>query len=100
MVDVIDDVLDRKPHLFRFRFAALPARNHHPSIENSADDCAACDEGLDLIVRELAVVIDKSPTIVMARPNWSAEMIKRFPKAVIAEVRCIEDDSEAIHLLE
>ena len=50
VIDVVDDRLERHAGGLRRRFAADPAGHHHPGVERRADDRAALDQPLDLIV--------------------------------------------------
>ena len=70
-----------------------PTGDDHPYVEGEADDGVALGQRLDLLVGELARVIDKSPTIVVARPNRTLKEIEGLPKGLVAEVGGVENET-------
>ena len=71
-IDVVDDRLKRDAGRFRRALAPRPARHEHPRVERRADDAAAFDQGLDLIVGQLSLMRHDRPAIGMARPDRPA----------------------------
>src|SRR5687768_13076134 len=99
MIDVIDDPFNGKANFLGFGFAALPSWNHHPCVEDRANDSAAVNQRFNLFIGELAIVIHQRAAVVMARPDWAGIMIERLPEAIVTEMRGIENDSKALHFL-
>ena len=65
-----------------------------------ADHCAARDEGLDLLVGELAIARDKRPAVVMAGQHRPAEDLQRLPERFVGQMRRVEDHADAFHFPE
>jgi hypothetical protein len=82
----------------RRRFSADPIWNEHPRIERRADDRAARDEFTELLIAELPHVRDQRAAVLMTRPDGAVKEIERVPKSVVAEVRRIKYQSEAVNL--
>ena len=97
VVDVLDHFLELELRGFGGGLSANPAGDHHPRIERRADDGAATEEFLELIVGELAVVRRQGAGIGVAGPDGSVEDVERFAEARVAEVRGVEDDLQPIH---
>ena len=98
VVDVVDQAVERDAGALRRRLAAHPAGHDHPGVEGGADDRAAGDELAELVVVELAVVVDDRAAVRVAGPHRPAEMIERVAEALVAEMRGIENHAEPIHL--
>ena len=100
VVDVIDERLERHAGSLRRRHAALPARIEHPRVQRDADHRAARGQRANLVVAELAVVRHQRAAVVVAGPDAPAEGVERFPEAVVAQVGGVQDEPEAVHLLQ
>ena len=76
MVDVVGDVAERDgvPGFL----TVLIARLEHPGVEAGADDGAALDEQLDLLIGVLAVAGDDDAAIVMAGEDRAGKEIDRL----------------------
>ena len=98
VIDVVDDPFERHAGALGRRLAAHPAGHDHPRVERRADDGAAVDELADLIVGELPVVVDERAAVRVAGPDVAAEMVERVAKALVAEMRGVEDHPEPFHL--
>jgi hypothetical protein len=73
--------------------ATFPAGDDHPDVEGDPDDGSAIGQRLDLLVGELAWVVDESPTIVVACPNGTLKEIEGLPKGLVAEVGGVENEA-------
>ena len=73
--------------------ASLPSGDDHPYVEGDPNDGATLGQGLDLLVGELARIVDKSPTIMVARPNGALKEIEGLPKGLVAEVGGVENET-------
>src|SRR4051794_37246387 len=100
MVDMLDDALDLELEVGRLALQVLPTRDHHDGVERHAQDAAALDHRLDLVVRELPVPGSERAAILVAGPERPIVNVERVPEALIAQMRDIEDDAELLHLLE
>ena len=72
----------------------------HPGVEGRADDGAAADQPLDLVVGELPLVGDQGPAVVMAGQDRAAVDVERLVEALVGQVRHVEDHADALHLLQ
>src|SRR5690606_34756871 len=99
MVHVVDHHLECTVQLFRIGNTALPSRNHHPGIQDSPNNCTPSDEFFDLFIAEISVLVNMCPAVVVTCPNWSVEVVHGFPETVVAQVCCIKDDVQSLHLL-
>ena len=61
-------------------------------------DRAAFNERLDLLVAELAVVRREGAAVRVARPDRAVKMFERLPEAIVAQMRRVEDQPEAVDL--
>ena len=61
VVIVINDLFKRCTVLYRIGLATDPTRNHHPYIQGTTDDRISSNQFADLIVSELALVINQGP---------------------------------------
>ena len=94
VIEMVGQGLERCLGLVTFGCdATLPAGDNHPYVEGEADDGAALGQSLYLIVGELARVIDKSPTIMVARPDGALKEIEGLPKGLVAEVGGVENET-------
>src|SRR5688500_8745999 len=84
-IDVNGDRRERDAHRLRRRFTAARAGHEHPRVEDRADDRAAPDELVQLLVGELAVVRHEGAAIRVAGPQRPAEVIEGIPQALVAE---------------
>ena len=98
VVNVVDQSIECDARAFRSAPPPLPARHDHPRVERRADHGAPLHQGADLIVGELPVVRHERTAIGVARPHRSAECGERLPEARVAEMRCVEDHTEPLHL--
>src|SRR5207302_5782316 len=55
---------------------------------------------LDLLIAELAVVRHQRATVLMTRPDSAVKQVQRFPEAIVAEMRHVEDHTQPFDLLE
>ena len=72
----------------------------HPGVERRADDGAALDQPLDLVVGELPLVRHQRAAVVMAGQHRAAVDLQRLVEALVGQVRHVEDHADAFHLLE
>ena len=100
MVEVVDQHFEVAIHAPGIGLAAHPAGNHHPGIEGATDYRSTLNQSTDLVIAELAVVINERPAIVVARPNVAVEMIQRFPETIVAQMCCIQDDVQPLHFFQ
>lgn len=97
VVDVIGDVGDFDSGGFGSGGAAGPAGDHHPGVEDGAEDGVALDEEPDLFVAELTRVVDEGAAVRVARPDGTGINVEGFEKGIVAEVGDVEDDPELVH---
>jgi len=97
MINVIHDTFEFQVHLSRRSLALNPARHHHPRIEHSTDHRSSFDESFDLFVCKLAVMRDEGARVRMAGPETTMKMVERFPKALIASMSDIQNNSQSLH---
>ena len=100
VIKMINDSVQLQTDRFRRRFPADPARHHHPRVQRRADHPAALDECLDLFVAELAIVRHQRAAVLMACPDSTVEQIERFPEAIVAKMRHVENHSQPFSFLE
>lgn len=100
VIDVIDECLEFQVGGLRRGLAANPTWDEHPRVEHGTDDGVSLDEHLKLVIGELAVMRNERAGIGMAGPDGTGEVIERFPEAFVAQVSGVEDDAQAIHLVE
>jgi len=100
VIDVVNDSFQLQPGRLRRGLAPNPARNHHPRVEDRADDGATFHQDADLVIGKLAVMLDESATVGMTSPKGAGEAVERFLEAVVAQVGDIENHTQAIHFLE
>ena len=81
MVDVISHMVERDAGILFC--AARPARDDHPIVERRADHAVAFDDGAQLFVVKLSLMLNQRAAIVMARQHDAVEMIQRLPKRLI-----------------
>ncbi len=98
VIDVIEHPLEGHAGALGCGRAADPVRHDHPGVERRANHRTAVDQLADLIVGELAVVVDQRAAVRVARPDRSAKVIQRVAEAVVAQVGRVEDDAETLHL--
>jgi len=100
VVDVVDLVFESHAEGLGTGLADFPAGHDHPGVEDRAEDGAAVEEGLDLLVAELASVGDEGSAVLVAGPDGAVEVVEGFPEAIVAQVGGVEDDVEAFHFRE
>ena len=100
VVELFDERLEVHPGELRRGLAAMPPRQSIHASSAMRDHCVPRGQGPNLVVAELALMRDEGPAVVVAGPEWTAESLERFPEAVVAEMRDIENDPEAADLLE
>jgi len=97
VIDVINDVLDLYAGGLWRRNAALPAGDHHPTVEDAADDGVTLDEKFDLLIAELTGIVDQRAAVGVTRPDGAAENFEGLKKGGVTEMGGVEDDPEFIH---
>jgi len=100
VVDMLEQSLQLKTDGLGRRLAAHPARRQHPPIQCHADDRVPLDERLDLFIGKLAVMRNKRATVGVAGPDAPFKVVKRLPKTLIAQMRCIENNAKSFQFLE
>ena len=70
-----------RSEILRLRALVRPAVDHHDGVEGHADDRAALDERLDLLVGELAVPVGQRAAIVMAGPERARSSARAHPRS-------------------
>lgn len=100
VINVVTDALDPEVEVAGLGAVMDPAGDHHDGVEGHSDDGAALDEGLDLVVGELAVPVGEGAAVVVAGPDVAREPFEGVPEAFVAEVSGVQDDAKAFHFLE
>ncbi len=95
LADVIDMIGNmRERHALVVLCAACPAGAQHPVIEGNPDHPVARDDGVDLLIVQLALMGNQCTAIIMAGKDHAAETIHGFPKCLIREMGEIEQNSQ------
>ena len=93
VVDVVDDGLQRRLGLLiPGPQVSAPARIEHPGIEGRSNDAVSFGDGLDHVVRQLALTGCQSPAVVVAGTDGTVVTREQFPVCFVGQMGDIDHD--------
>ncbi len=99
LADVVDVVRDRVQTDDLPRIAAdLPSGVKHPGVQGHADDRAAPQQPLDLLVGKLAVTGHQRPAVVVAGHHRPPKAIQGLEEAGLGEMGHVENHAQLLEL--
>src|SRR3546814_357056 len=100
MVPVVDKLLHPDIELPRIGDGVNESDVHRPTVEHTADHCAAGNEHSDLFVAQLSLRRSNLPHIMVTGPNRSLVQVHRLIETLVCEVCDIEYQLQLVDLPE